>query len=270
MPDGYATISDIGFIDGLLWPSEWGASGTLKIVSDVPFVAKDGKVFPSGKKTDRLTDGWCVLSDIVVTDDVPVFDNFTLPQTDNLVTPIGDGSEPRYSGFYYDENGTYRGTLFSDCNLSASLGASLNFQAWMNDVAQMRPPPGDTSPTTGQMNVAIEAALYAPASTTQLGIIEVVPAPIDPARPKALGANSPFVPRAKGTATLVPDAATVQSRATVLSADVEADSAIIPFSQSPNVGGSLFVDPALIVAGVSFVIASTNVGDAGQVGWILI
>lgn len=101
-----------------------------------------------------------------------------------------------------------------------------------------------------------------PATTSTLGRVEMDIPPADPAHPKAVGANSPRLPTV-GTAEMLAGSVAVNS------AQASAVAKIIVTSRTPNVTGALYCDPSEVTPGVAFVVRSTNLGDSGEISWLL-
>lgn len=146
----YTTIA--AHTGGNLWPSDYGASGTLGIICSRDFVADDSKSFQQGNG-DSLTNEFVVTAPITVASSVPTYGAFSLPKTD-ASSPI----DVRYTGVIFDVNGVRRDWLFAGFDLVTSLGDSISFQTWWNDNQQRQHYPYDTNPSTTQMNTAINAA----------------------------------------------------------------------------------------------------------------
>lgn len=172
---------------GNLWPSEYGTSGTLGIFCTRDFVADDGKSFQQGN-ADSLTNQFVTTATITIAANIPTYGSFTLPKTD-IASPI----TVRYVGVIFDSNGVARDFLFTNFDLVSSLGDSITYLGWWNDNQQHRRYPVDTVPTTTQMNLAIAAAITAPATTTRNGLVEISVSPVDSAHPIAVGDNDPRI-----------------------------------------------------------------------------
>jgi len=168
---------------GNTWPTSYGGSGTFGVYCDQNFVADDGKSFIAGTG-QNLNGEFLTKAAITVVSGVATIASFSLPKTD-----LGNSSSVRYYGRIFDAYGTPRDYEFESFHLRASLGDSINFQAWQNSNRVPIYPQPDGGPTTTQMNVAIAAAINAPASTTQKGIVKVSVTPVDTANPIAIGDN---------------------------------------------------------------------------------
>jgi hypothetical protein len=108
------------------------------------------------------------------------------------------------------------------------------------------------------------------ASSTNTGVTALTTDPVDPIFPIAVGANDPrWLALDAGTGLIVDsDVATlVDGSVTIPNANALVGSKIIATSMDPNVGGTLHIEN--IIPGVGFDIASNNIGDNGQVAWIL-
>lgn len=167
----------------LTWPTGWGTSGRYKIISDREFVF-GGKVYPAGRVNDPIDQNWCALGTISVSGGVPTFTAFTLPQTDTGITGINNSGEPRFTLVYYAASGGKKGQLFSNWRIGASLTDSFNFEslAIYNASISVINPRTDFLGTDA-INNLITARLYAPSSTTQLGLSKSSWPPADSASP---------------------------------------------------------------------------------------
>lgn len=188
MADATCSADNIGFP----WPTAWGASGVLKIIADREFVS-NGKPYPAGRKSDPINQNFCYQSAITVVGGVATFAAITLPQTDASDVQVINGSgTPLFTAIVYSNGGnTKQRDLFSGWHLSSSLGLTFNFAAWATD---------NNAPTVinprsqwvdiDTLNRALAAIAYAPASATQMGLIETDVTPADTSRPIAVGLNS--------------------------------------------------------------------------------
>lgn len=183
-----------GETTGFTWPTGWGTSGKYKIISDRSFVF-NGHVYPAGRISDPIDQNWCAIGDITVLSGVPTFESFTLPQTDVGITDLNSSGEPRLTLIIYSNNGrTRRNFLFQGWRIGQSLTTSFSFEdlAIYNTATQ----PANPRPyylDADSVYRAINAAQYAPATPTQLGLIRIDTAAVNVADPEAVGSNSPRV-----------------------------------------------------------------------------
>jgi hypothetical protein len=148
---GNTTISSL--VGGNLWPSNWGASGTLGIYCDNDFVSDDGKSWQGGDG-QTLNGEFITKAAITVSSNIPTYSSYTLPQTD-----YARPNTVHYYGVIFDANGQPRDFLFDDFHLRSSLGSSISFQQWQLDNAVPIKPQPDGAPTTSAMNTAITTAV---------------------------------------------------------------------------------------------------------------
>src|SRR5215213_10682514 len=121
---------------------------------------------------------------------VPTFASFRLPQTDaEDVQPVSGAARPVYTGIIFSHGGrTKQRVLFQNWHLSTSLTTSFNFSAWaVDNAARTVTNPRNLFLDADEVQRAITARLNAPATTTQLGIVELDTAPVDAATPRAVG-----------------------------------------------------------------------------------
>ena len=186
-----ATIS--AFNIGFNWPTSFGTSGILKIISDREFVT-GGFPYPAGRVSDPIDQNFCYQAAITVVSDVATVAAIVLPQTDAVDVQVVNGSgTPLYTAIIYSNGGdTKRQNLFQGWHLSASLGTSFSFATWTTDNnAPTASNPRSSWVDTDTLNRAILAGLNAPASTTQNGIGRVSVTPADTAHPTFVGDNDP-------------------------------------------------------------------------------
>lgn len=263
----YTTISSGQF--GFVFPTSFGPTFTLVIFCDTDFMADDGKPFLASEG-DNMASEFVAKSAGTVLGGVGTFDAFSLPKTD-LARP----NTARYYGRIFNYRGVPTDYFpFNNMHLRESLGDSINQQAWWNDNQQKIYRQTDTKPTSDEMNTAISAALYAPATTTQLGLVEMSVNPVDSARPVAMGENDPKVANlpsfgGSGTGTLLfgGAATTVTPPTPALRALVTENATIYAVSAADTVIGPLYVNERVV--GLEFNVTSKEMGDVGLFRWFL-
>lgn len=155
-----ATISSNVF--GFNWPSQWGASGTLKIISSNLTFVFGGKTYVQGRISDPVNLNFCVQSAITVVANVGTYASFILPQTDTGITVINGSGSPTYTGIIYDATGTKRQILFQNWRIDSSLGTSLSLEQWaVSNTAQGIVNPPSVYLNEAGVNLAIGAAITA-------------------------------------------------------------------------------------------------------------
>lgn len=178
----------------------------MAVWCDQNFTAEDGKTFLASSG-DSLTGEFVSKVSGTVVAGVGTFASYSLPKTD-LATP--GANVVRYYARIFNSHGAPTDYFpFSDRYLRSSLGSSISELQWALDNAQRASRQPDTNPTTNQMNAAIQAALYAPMTTTQLGLGEVSVNPVDAASPILVGDNDPRVFQLDGATGLTTSKAIV-------------------------------------------------------------
>lgn len=276
---------------GFVFPTSFGPTFTLAIFCDTDFCDETGKLFLASEG-DNLASEFVAKSAGTVTAGVGTFNTFSLPKTD-----LSRPNTVRYYGRIFNYRGAPTDYFpFSNMHMRESLGDTVNFLAWWNDNQQRIYRQADTKPNTDDMNTAINAVLYAPASTTQLGLVELTVNPVDTARPKVVTSNDygavghpgivepsaapvdpahPIVlsvtdPRAAllpnilaaGTGTMV------NGLLTISSALVAADSPLLLIPASDGITGTLHATNRVV--GVSVDVRSSEGADAGFFRWFLL
>jgi hypothetical protein len=186
---------------GFQWPTQWGSTGILKIISSVDFVS-GGLVYPAGRVADPVNNNFCAQVTITVAGGTPTYASFQLPQTDaEDVQPVSGAARPTYTGIIYSNNGrTKQRILFQNWHLSSSLTTSFNFNAWaVDNSARTVANPRNVFLDADGVNRAITVRLNAPATTTQLGIGKLSVVPGDPSHPVFVGENDSRVQPASST-----------------------------------------------------------------------
>lgn len=177
----YCTISSGQF--GFVFPSDFGPTFTMAIWCDTDFDAEDGKRF-FASSGDSLTGEFVAKISGTVASGVGTYASYSLPKT-NLARPA---NVVRYYARIFNSRGAATDYFpFSNRHLRSTLGDSITELMWQidNEQAPFRPQV-DTKPNTDQMNAAIAAALYAPATTTRTGLVRVTTTPTDAATPYAV------------------------------------------------------------------------------------
>lgn len=267
---GYKTLNAFPLRD--LWPSSWGARGTLVVGLTHDLVSsEDGKTFP---RTDNLGTGSLASlgfhweSEITVTSG-----RATAAAIEGLLVTNRQVLPPHFTPYLvyiYDAKGVLRYQLTPrGFHLRDSMDDVFTWLAWVaaNQFREKRLA-GQFLGDYDRVQALIDDVLPAPlASDLEAGLAFADVPPVDPSRPTFVSTNSPLLGLpvvAVGQALLDGGVATVEEEAVGVEAVIQLTSA------SPNVTGNLYCDPSEITAGISFVVRSTNFGDVGLFNWTIL